>query len=85
MIDIDKFRITQDHRNDEYTIHFKCALCQKHVPVTIAGPDLFKWRQGAFVQELKSLTPDEREMFISATCSPCFDDLFFESEDDYRY
>lgn len=58
-----------------------CFVCKKPTTVTVIGPELYQYRQGAYMQDAFSNPPAEREFLISGTCGPCFDDLFKEETD----
>jgi hypothetical protein len=62
-----------------------CKHCGEEHKLSVNALDLFKWQQGALIQEVLSyLTPDERELLISQTCKKCWDKMF-EEEDDHLF
>lgn len=59
-------KCTQDHKNDTYTFSGKDLFTGKPVSVTVPGPALFKYRQGAMMQDaFPMLTPQQREFLIT--------------------
>ena len=61
----------------------RCIGCGKSHTVEVSEEGYFKWKAGAFVQDaFPELTPDEREMLISGTCKPCWEELFKNSSEE---
>jgi hypothetical protein len=61
----------------------ECLICHKSYLIAADPYDLADWRNGKYIQDaMPYLSAAERELFISKTCEPCFDDLFPEEEDD---
>ena len=61
----------------------QCRVCKRTVDIPVLGPDYEKWEQGALIQDaMPYLSAGEREILISGTCDPCFDQMFGEGEDD---
>jgi hypothetical protein len=64
-------------------VSVKCRICRQPVVVEVDMIDIAKWQNGMLIQNaMPYLTADEREMFISGTCSDCWDKLFPESDED---
>jgi len=60
-----------------------CRQCGTVVQITVLGPDYEKWEEGELIQNaMPYLSPGEREILISGTCGPCFEQMFGEGEDD---
>lgn len=68
--------------DDTYKVSQKC-LCGNVTTAKIQAPDLFKYRQGAHVQNaFPYLSLDEREaLFISGTCAECWESMYPADED----
>ena len=72
---------TENYEDGTYTATVRCA-CGAVVSATVDGADLFKYRQGAYVQDaFPYLSADAREaLFISGICGTCWDNLLGEDE-----
>ena len=70
----------------QYTISsLPCPSCSTSTTITIDGANLFKYHQGARVQEvLPNETLAVRETFMTGYCSPCWESIFpaFEEDED---
>ena len=64
----------------KYVFSGPCICCKNEIRVPIAAPELYAYRQGAYIQEALSNNTDEREFLMSGICGPCFDSSM--SEDD---
>jgi hypothetical protein len=54
-----------------------CPMCKKEQELEVRYAEYQAWRNGALVQHaFKSLSPSEREVLISGTCSSCWDEMF---------
>lgn len=71
-------------RTLEITEH--CHCCGKAVSMKVNPIDFECWAQGGVLIQhaMPYLSPGERELLISGTCSICFDKLFLEDEDDAK-
>ena len=59
-----------------------CLLCLKVKTVVVRPDDYDAWKRGKYAQDaFPYLTDDQRELLISATCGPCFDEMFPEDEE----
>ena len=71
-------------RNDYKTegsthIHATCNMCKKDYDVWVEDEDYKEWIEGkACEKAFPYLSADDRELLISGTCGPCFDDMFGE-------
>lgn len=66
-----------------YTFTGPCVVTGKEVSVTVKAPDLFKYRQGGYVQEcFPYLSKGEREFLISGTSDEGWKILFGQNEDE---
>jgi len=63
-------------------VSITCWQCgEKQDVIEITHGQLKLWRDGAKIQQaFPELTPDVRELLISATCSTCFDKMFADAE-----
>lgn len=70
-----------DNYNDSYTVSSRCA-CGTKTEATVPGPALFRYNQGAFVQDaFPMLSIGQREaLFISGTCATCWDAIFGDED-----
>jgi len=69
----------ESFKNGKQTYTFTCACrrCSRKEEITVQGPDLFRYNQGAPMQvAFPYLNTSQREMLISGTCGPCFDEMF---------
>ena len=62
-----------------------CNSCGKKYEVTVNLQDFVDWEKGVgpkrFAQNaFPYLSPSERELLISHTCSKCFDEMFGEED-----
>lgn len=56
-----------------------CPTCEESVTVELDSYKLFRYNQGALVQEVLDIyDADTRERFLSGLCAPCFTDTFGE-------
>lgn len=72
---------TENYITGSYTATATCD-CGRETRATVSGPELFRYRQGAFVQDaFPHLTSAQREaLFISGICGVCWDSLFGDDE-----
>lgn len=80
---IDSMDYHETHNNGVHSYVFsgECIGCNEKHTVIVRGPDLFRFRQGAFVQEAFPYLPaGDREFLISGTCEKCWDKMFPEEE-----
>lgn len=74
---IDRLHYSESHTGGQhvYTFTGPCIFCKKTQTVSVIGPELFKLRQGAYIQDaLESNNDDEREFLMSGICGACFDE-----------
>ena len=65
-----------------YTFVGPCVVTGKKQSVTVKAVDLFRYRQGSYVQEaFPYLSTGEREFLISGTSDEGWNQLFGEEED----
>ena len=65
------------NRVDRFAI--TCNSCQKSYDLMVNYKDVEAWMNGKYIQDaMPYLSADERELFISRTCGPCFDEMFGE-------
>jgi hypothetical protein len=59
------------------TIVIECRDCGRLISISVESEDFYDWREGLSVQNaFPYLGASDREMFISQTCSECWDDMF---------
>lgn len=59
-----------------------CWQCRRKYVLLVSESGYDRWRAGAFIQDaLPELSAEERELLISKTCDPCFNEMFPEDED----
>ena len=72
---------TFDNKIHKYIFSGRCN-CGEQQEITVNGPDLFKFRQGALIQEaFPYLSADAREFLISGVCGKCWDKMFPEEDE----
>jgi len=77
-----KHRETFDNKIHKYIFSGRCN-CGEQQEITVIGPDLFRYRQGAHMQDaFPYLSSGDREFLMSGTCSKCWDKMFPEEDDD---
>ena len=63
----------------------RCQKCGDSQTMLVKKTDLRAWKNGEYIQNaMPYLTGDERELLISGTCGPCFDNMF-PDEDEENY
>lgn len=75
---------TENHAEGTYTASTSCQMGCGHVTTaTVEGYDLFRYRQGAFVQDaFPYLSAATREaLFVSGVCAVCWHNMFGDDED----
>ena len=61
---------------DVALIDAQCVQCTNVYRFTVGEDDLAAWIDGAHIQNVMPyLSANERELFISGLCGPCFDRL----------
>lgn len=67
---------------DTYIFTGTCKTCKQKVSVTVPAQGLYKYRQGALIQEAFPFVPTaDREFLMSGICGVCFDEMFSEDEE----
>lgn len=82
-LDSPKVTYTEDHKDGKHTYTFTgpCKMSGKQQVVTVNGADLFKYRQGEFIQNaFPYLSDDQREWMISGMSGEEYDKLFPEED-----
>ena len=61
-----------------------CRKCGESQTVLVKKTDLRAWKHGGeYIQTaMPYLTVDERELLISGTCGPCFDNMFPDEDEE---
>ena len=74
-------KITPDWEAMNYIVEATC-FCGKVTTARVNGFDLFKYNNGALVQDaFPDLTPAERDaLFISGLCETCWNDLMLDED-----
>lgn len=61
------------------TVVVCCSLCRVVFDVSVPTTQVIRWVEGALAQDaMPDLSLADRELLISGTCGPCFDELFSE-------
>lgn len=70
--------------DDTYTVSRKCIDCGTEYSDVIAGPQLYRYRQGDHVQvAFPNMDSSLRELFfMTGICGTCWDKLFAEPDDE---
>lgn len=60
-----------------------CFRCNKTSEITVDAEGFRRWQEeGVFIQDaLPEVPAGDRELLISGTCDPCFQELFPEEEE----
>ena len=67
----------QFYPEHSYIFAGKCIISGNEVSVLVKAKELYKYRQGEYIQDaLKSNTPDEREFLMSGISGDKFDELY---------
>jgi len=65
------------------TYMVKCWKCSKAYTIEVSADGYAEWQGGELIQDaLPDLSAGERELLISSTCDPCWDELFGEPEEE---
>ncbi len=66
--------------NSQVKLYITCQNCGKEQePIVMTHDQLVRWRQGDKIQNVLPNHPAPvRELLISATCDPCFTEMFKE-------
>ena len=79
---IDKCKYKEEYDSDGghfYVFTGPCVMTGKDHTVRVPGPGLFKWRNGAPVQEaFPDVSPGDREFLITGTSPAGWDSMFGE-------
>ena len=55
----------------------ECWKCLETYTIEVSAEGYAEWQGGELIQEaLSELSAGERELLISGTCGPCFDEMF---------
>lgn len=80
------YNSTKETFSPEHEYHFEseCQRCHKTKTITCKGADLFKYHNGAYVQDaFPYLSAGDRELlFISGICDDCMTEIFSGEDDD---
>jgi len=78
------YRETFDNKIHNYIFSGRCN-CGEQQEITVNGPDLWQFRQGAHIQNaFPYLTDGEREFLMSGTCDKCWDKMFGPGEEENK-
>ena len=54
-----------------------CRVCKTEQTLFVNFQDMVEWKEGKYIQDaMPYLSAAERELLISGTCGPCFDEMF---------
>lgn len=63
--------------DDMIRVDCKCPMCGNVNQVTISEAQWWRWQMGELIQNVApELSPEERELLISGTCSKCWNKMF---------
>lgn len=79
---LDTLSYTEKHGPLGHFYVFKgpCLCCKEVHEVKVRGEELFKVRQGGYIQSLSN-TPGEREFLLTGICDKGWDKMFPEEEE----
>ena len=61
----------------------ECCMCLETFSIVVSAEGYAEWQGGELIQEaLPELSAGERELLISGTCDPCWDELVGDFEED---
>ena len=61
----------------------ECWKCLETYTIEVSAEGYAEWQGGELIQEaLPELSAGERELLLSGTCDPCWDELFGEPEEE---
>jgi|MDSW01.2.fsa_nt_gb hypothetical protein len=71
--------MTTRKESEMETYHLECVHCGQESAIDAKPSDVESWAEGELIQDaMPYLDPDQREMFISGTCSACWDKMFLD-------
>lgn len=74
-------KYTEKFNPHVYVYEGPCIVTGKMQKVEVPAEELYKYRQGAYIQDaFKSLTPDEREFLMSGISGEAWDKMWGEDE-----
>lgn len=86
MIRLTDFPYTENYEDGTYTFRVRSSCCGKDTSLRVQGADLFRYNQGARIQEaFPEMPPAERELLISGTCGECWAEMFKDMSDTNDY
>jgi hypothetical protein len=60
-------------------MEFTCKVCGTTHDLPITEAQMLRWKSGSLAHRVfHFLDKDQRELIISGTCGPCFDNLFMD-------
>jgi len=73
-----------DYKNDTYTATRRCVECGTKHTTKVAAPAVFRWNQGALVQDaFPRMSASDRELYFqSGICDPCWKVLMAPPKDE---
>lgn len=70
-------QIMSTNSTEKTLFQIMCIKCHADHTVEAYATDYWKWKSGAFIQDVMPyLSEEERELFISGVCPTCWDKLF---------
>jgi len=71
------------NRINNITVNVDCQHCGKSCPVQVVPEQYSQWKQGIYIQDaMPQLSPDDRELLMSRTCTACWDEMFGPEDDE---
>lgn len=71
---------TETNEPHNYVFTGPCVYCSQAISVVVAGPELYNYRQGEYIQNALSNNSDEREFLMSGICPACWSEMFSTDE-----
>lgn len=60
----------------EITLIVRCTGCGEGTAFTLSTKDVSSWQEGANIQDVwPEMSREHREMLVSGTCTPCWEEL----------
>lgn len=65
------------------TITRTCPLCEKDTSLTVPAAQYEAWQSGTLVQQaFPDMNKDDREILMTGICSPCFEEMWNNADED---
>jgi hypothetical protein len=68
-------------RGDKSEVVIQCHCCNKDITLIVPTSGLLKRQRGDLIQDcFPDMSSADRELFVSATCDDCFNEMFGEED-----